>query len=107
MPRMTLQVKLVLLALAEDREQERYGLEIIDATGLPPGTIYPILARLERAGWLDSEWETVDEHLAGRPRRRYYRLTADGAAVATTIAAQSRGARTASAFVRPVPRGAY
>ncbi len=107
MPRMTLQVKLVLQALAEDQEQERYGLEIIDATGLPPGTIYPILARLERAGWLDSEWETVDEHLAGRPRRRYYRLTADGVAVATTVAAQSRGARMRPAFGRPVPREAY
>src|SRR5208282_1432231 len=49
------------------------------ATGLPSGTIYPILARLERIGWVDSDWEDPDAHIAeGRPRRRYYRLTRAG-----------------------------
>ena len=98
MPRMTLQVRLVLQALAEEPDAQRYGLEIVDATGLLPGTIYPILARLEQAGWLDSEWETVDQHAAGRPRRRYYRLTPDGAAAAATAVVRARGA-----WARPVP----
>lgn len=76
--RLTLQVQLVLRALLDDPERELYGLEFVDGTGLPPGTIYPILARLEGAGWIASRWEEVDQREAGRPRRRYYRLTPDG-----------------------------
>ncbi|MEU4419591.1 PadR family transcriptional regulator [Actinoplanes sp. NPDC024001] len=98
MPRMTLQVRLVLQALAEDPGRERYGLEIVDWTGLMPGTIYPILARLEQAGWLSSEWETVDESAAGRPRRRYYRLTPDGL---TAAAAAATTAPRAATRLRP------
>jgi DNA-binding PadR family transcriptional regulator len=37
-----------------------------------------MLARLETAGWLTSEWEAIDPREAGRPRRRYYKLTALG-----------------------------
>ncbi|MFB9543701.1 PadR family transcriptional regulator [Micromonospora sagamiensis] len=76
--RMTLQVQLVLRALLQDPERELYGLEIVDSTGLPPGTIYPILARLEAAGWVESRWEVIDQQAEGRPRRRYYRLPPDG-----------------------------
>lgn len=83
MIRMTLQVQLVLRILLGDRARELYGLELVDATGLPPGTIYPILARLEAAGWVDSRWEQVDQRVEGRPRRRYYRVTPDGAVEAT------------------------
>lgn len=103
MPRMTLQVRLVLEALAEDPGRARYGLEIIEATGLLPGTIYPILARLEQAGWLHSEWEIVDEHAAGRPRRRYYRLTADGATAASAATASAEHRRRVRP--RPAPGG--
>lgn len=84
MVRLTLQVQLVLSALSTDPDTEMYGLELVDTTGLPPGTIYPILARLEHAGWLSSRWEVIDQHAEGRPRRRYYRLTPDGAVAATT-----------------------
>ncbi|MEO3814128.1 helix-turn-helix transcriptional regulator [Sphaerisporangium sp. B11E5] len=55
-----------------------YGLEICAAAGLQPGTIHPILARLEGIGWLESRWEDLDPHEAKRPRRRYYQLTPDG-----------------------------
>jgi PadR family transcriptional regulator, regulatory protein PadR len=82
MERMTLQVQLVLRALLEQPDRELYGLQIVDATGLPPGTIYPIMARLESAGWVDSRWESIDPHAAKRPRRRYYQLAADGIAQA-------------------------
>ncbi|MGH8879134.1 MAG: PadR family transcriptional regulator, partial [Stackebrandtia sp.] len=51
-------------------------------TGLPSGTLYPILVRLERAGWVATAWEDVDASAAGRPARRYYRLTADGVTAA-------------------------
>jgi DNA-binding PadR family transcriptional regulator len=42
------------------------------------GTVYPILMRLERAAWLESEWEEIDPRQAGRPRKRLYRLRALG-----------------------------
>jgi len=58
---------------------EMYGLEICSAAGLASGTIHPILARLEHVGWLESRWEDVDPREEGRPRRRYYRFSRDGA----------------------------
>jgi PadR family transcriptional regulator PadR len=75
---MTIATLKVLGALLEDPERRLYGLQICKAAGLPSGSIYPILARLEQAGWLVSEWETVDPVKAGRPRRRHYRLTGLG-----------------------------
>jgi DNA-binding PadR family transcriptional regulator len=75
---MTLPTQLVLRALLDEPGLERYGLEIGETAGLPSGTIHPILARLERLGWLESRWEDVDPRAAGRPARRYYRLTTDG-----------------------------
>jgi PadR family transcriptional regulator PadR len=42
------------------------------------GTLYPALTRLEDQGWVTGEWEQIDESAAGRPARRYYRLTAAG-----------------------------
>lgn len=77
-PRMTTTTVHVLQALSEDSEIERYGLEIMALTGLPSGTVFPILARFEALGWLESGWEVVDPSAAGRPRRRYYRLTDGG-----------------------------
>jgi PadR family transcriptional regulator PadR len=69
----------LLLAVLEAGPQ--HGYAIIEAlragTGgaldLPTGTVYPALHRLERAGWITSDWETV----VGR-RRRAYRLTTAG-----------------------------
>jgi DNA-binding PadR family transcriptional regulator len=77
-PRITLQTELVLRAFLTDPDQQRYGLEMCDMVGLPSGTIYPILARLEQAGWLESGWEDVATVTDGRPRRRFYWLTRDG-----------------------------
>jgi PadR family transcriptional regulator PadR len=77
-PRMTLPTQLVLRALIAEPTREMYGLEIGREAELESGTIHPILARLERCGWLESRWEDRDPHEAGRPRRRYYRLTPDG-----------------------------
>lgn len=73
-PRMTLPTQLVLRELLADSSRARYGTEICAAAGLPTGMIHPILARLERVGWLERFWEDVDPHEKGRPRRRYYRL---------------------------------
>lgn len=56
-----------------------YGFQIIDDTGLPSGTVYPALSRLERDGFLKSGWEDAEQaHAEKRPPRRYYRVTAQG-----------------------------
>ena len=56
-----------------------YGFEIMRVTGLPSGTVYPLLRRLEAGGLAQSHWEQ-DHELAGegRPRRRYYETTSAG-----------------------------
>ncbi len=62
-----------------DRPSEQLsGIEILKSTGLASGTLYPILFRLEGAGWLESEWEDVAPSDVGRPRRRLYCMTALG-----------------------------
>ena len=78
-PRMTIPTQLVLRTLLDEPGRELYGLEIGQGAGLPSGTVHPILARLEGVSWVESRWEDVDPSDAGRPARRYYRLTANGA----------------------------
>ena len=57
----------------------RFGFDIMDVTGLPSGTIYPALRRLESLELVRSDWESGQQaQRAGRPRRRYYELTAAG-----------------------------
>jgi PadR family transcriptional regulator PadR len=98
---MTLPTQLVLRALLEHPTRQRYGLELGQAAGLASGTIHPILARLERMGWLESAWEDVDPHEQGRPRRRYYRLTPDGAERARDGLARAHASSAAIARLRP------
>lgn len=59
----------------------QYGFDIMDVTGLPSGTVYPALRRLEKAGLVDSKWEQeVTAHKDQRPARKYYSLTGAGKA---------------------------
>jgi PadR family transcriptional regulator PadR len=56
-----------------------FGFEIMDATGLTSGTVYPALDRLEDLGYARSRWEA--DHIAhrdARPARRYFEITAAG-----------------------------
>ena len=63
------------------RQGYRYGLDIMEAAALPSGTVYPTLARMERRGYVTARWEAqAVADREGRPRRRYYELTAAGAA---------------------------
>ena len=56
-----------------------HGFDIIEATALPGGTVYPALSRLERDQLVSSDWEDVAIARAeGRPPRRYYAITATG-----------------------------
>ena len=78
--KMTGPVQQVLRAMLDDAAVPRYGLQISKQAGLETGTLYPVMARLERVGWVESSWEDPDLSISdGRPRRRYYQLTKDGA----------------------------
>ncbi len=67
---------IILQALANGY---RYGFDIMDITGLPSGTIYPALRRLEEAGLVTSKWEKHSiAQQEMRPPRKYYELTRDG-----------------------------
>ena len=57
----------------------KYGFDIMDITGLPSGTVYPALRRLEETGLVDSKWEKAGiAQREQRPPRKYYELTPDG-----------------------------
>ena len=59
----------------EDPAKAIAGADICKQFGLMSGSLYPILNRLERAGWLKSKWEHANPSNLGRPRRRLYRPT--------------------------------
>jgi len=101
--RMTIPTQLVLRVLLAEPAEERYGYEIGESAGLASGTVHPILARLEGAGWLESRWEDVDSRTAGRPARRYYRLTADGAQAAGEALARAHRPRRPWLAPHPAP----
>jgi DNA-binding PadR family transcriptional regulator len=66
-----------------------YGFSVMEMTGLPSGTVYPALRRLERDSLIQSHWEhqsIADAEL--RPQRKYYKLTRTGKA--TLEATQKR-----------------
>ena len=66
----------ILQALAQGY---RFGFDIMEVTKLPSGTIYPALRRLEALALVSSDWEKdLKARKEGRPRRRYYQLTAAG-----------------------------
>jgi len=61
----------------------------MELTGLPSGTVYPAMRRLERDGLVRSQWERQSIADAGqRPPRKYYKLTQAGHA--TLVASQQR-----------------
>jgi PadR family transcriptional regulator PadR len=95
---LTYPTTLVLHALASGI---RHGFDMIEATGLASGTVYPILRRLEREALVSASWEDAaiaqDEQ---RPPRRYYELTAAGKAVLETALARYPVPRAAAARAR-------
>ena len=84
----TLAVLNVLMTCA-GCDESVWGFKICDQAGLGPGTVYPILDRLETAGWISGFWEA--DPPPGRPRRRLYEMTALGRAeLAASFAARPR-----------------
>lgn len=99
--RMTQVTALILHAVGEGH---RYGFDIMDATGLASGTVYPALRRLERAGLLEGTWEDADAaHRSARPPRRLYELSGSGG---DALEAAARKLASARAFLlaSPPPR---
>ncbi len=78
--RLTHATALILQAIATGKQ---HGFQIMEVTGLPSGTVYPVLRRLEREDAVSSMWENPEEATAaGRRRRRVYELTESGQHVA-------------------------
>jgi PadR family transcriptional regulator PadR len=103
---MTLSTQRVLQALLEAPADELYGMQIGETAGLATGTVHPILARLERLGWLESRWEDIDPRSVGRPARRYYRLTGAGVDHARDALARAyRPSRLRALHLRPLGEG--
>jgi PadR family transcriptional regulator, regulatory protein PadR len=102
---MTLQTIAVLQAMLEAPTHAHYGLQIAGQTHLPTGTIYPILARLEKAGWVSSTWETREPSELERPRRRLYMLTGSGAQAARAALAEAHRLTTLAPPTAPRPLG--
>ena len=91
----------VLQALSQGH---RYGFEIMRAAHLPSGTVYPLLRRLEASGLVGSRWEgAADAHREGRPPRRYYEATPEGASALTE--ARERVRAQQALFGDPSPAG--
>ena len=87
-----------VLMVLDSASEACWGLRVITQSGRPAGSVYPILERLEAAGWVTSSWE-ADDSRSG-PRRRYYELTEDGAAAAhTTIVAFAQKRKVSSAVI--------
>ena len=76
--RITGQTLKVLAFFLEMHPKPVSGADIINAKHILSGTLYPLLDRLSGYGILTSEWETEDPSVLGRPRKRLYKLTAEG-----------------------------
>lgn len=66
----------------------QYGYQLSKDTGLTSGTLYPLLIRLSDQGLLESQWQ--DPAWPGKPPRHAYRLTANGLALARTMASEGK-----------------
>jgi len=102
-PKATKPTVRVLEALLERPTEERHGFDLLKETELKSGTLYPILIRFERLGWLTSTW---DESSQSGPRRRLYRLSAEGEPAARQLIAKAKvGTRVGSGIKMPLPSG--
>jgi PadR family transcriptional regulator, regulatory protein PadR len=72
--RLTMPTRAVLdLLLSSDGDDPPWGYRICEEAGLGPGTVYPILERLEESQWIIGTWESNPP--PDRPRRRTYEIS--------------------------------
>ncbi len=83
----------VLRAFLADPSVPRYGYDLMKASGLPSGTLYPLLSRLQQQGLVSSAWAPAGAD--GRPPRRYYQLTDEGIETGRQELARAGAARSA------------
>lgn len=76
--RMTTTTKIVIATFIGRPKEELSGADITKLTGIQPGSLYPILRRLDAKGVLSSRWENIEPHKEGRPQKRLYKLTEAG-----------------------------
>ena len=93
----------VLRVLVAEPTMPHYGYDLMKATRLPSGTLYPMLARLQQEGLIDSQWEDPRPDAGGRPPRKYYRLTAEGARVVRLELASASSRRGRTRHIAPRP----
>lgn len=79
-----------------------WGLNICNTTGRGPGTVYPALDRLMKAGWIQDHRETPPP--AGRPPRRFYAITAAGQAAYENAGEKTPDPRGVTRSWRPMSR---
>jgi len=94
----------VLRAFLADPAKPRYGYDLMKASGLPSGTLYPMLGRLQEQGLVSSAWEPTGAD--GRPPRRYYQLTDEGMETARQELARASAARAGAAAAAGAAAGA-
>lgn len=80
-----------------------YGFDVMDVTGLPSGTVYPALRRLERERLIVSRWEELSV-ARQRPARRYYKLTRAGTAALQSLQLRYPLLRHLTGLPRPARR---
>lgn len=80
--RITPTVAKVLRPFLEEPTTPRYGFDLMEAAGVSSGTLYPILARLEQAGWLKRQSGGIQPAAAGKPPRKFYLITPEGVTLA-------------------------
>jgi DNA-binding PadR family transcriptional regulator len=107
---------LEVLVRAFDADEQIHGWAIMKATKRAGPTIYKVLDRLEDAHWVTGEWEELGPDQPG-PRRRFYRLTGQGASAARGLLSQRRpealrprpalGFRKLTWLLRPVAGGLH
>lgn len=85
----------LLEVLAEQSQQWRHGYDLMKATGLQSGTLYPLLMRMTDQGLVDAQW--CEPERPGRPARHAYRLTSAGVALALKMASVGDPGRSQAA----------
>lgn len=68
----------VLACFLDDAREETAGSDIMRAVGIASGSLYPMLVKLEAAGWIHGRWEEGAPRDIGRPNKRLYRITREG-----------------------------
>lgn len=77
-----------MAALMADPYGTHWGYKLSKSAGVRSGVLYPILRHMLNEGWLTDGWETRSK-AEGRPPRRYYQVTAAGAAAMASVLADA------------------